>query len=111
MNDIEARQSLLNTLVQQGTSVAAQTISAEHTGLKRRLKSLHADYEQVKEAAVDKRKQLQKAVADREVLHELLAKVTTWLHDKEAGFQPLAQLTLSSVEVHKYAEEKKVLIL
>ena len=54
---------------------------------------------------------LLKAVADREVMQEWLDKVTAWIEEKEKAFDPKQKLPLTSADVHKQAEEKKVNVL
>ena len=62
MYDIDARQSLLESLVEQGKTAAAQTISAEHAELEQRSQTLLADYARIKGLAADKKNQLMKVV-------------------------------------------------
>ena len=99
---------MLESLLRQGGSVLASSGSHEHRDLDRKLNTLHAEYKSLKENAVERKRELMKAVSDRETLHELLEKVSRWLQDKENSFDASQTIPLSSTEVQKQVDEKKV---
>lgn len=108
MHDIEARQSLLESLLQHGNSVLSSTSMQEHSGLDYRLQELQVRYKELKEASAEKRRQLLRAAADCEAINEHLEKVTSWLNEKERSFDTMEKLPLGSAELVKHTEDRKV---
>lgn len=74
--------------------------------VQQQLGNLEADYQLVKEASTDKRKQLLKAVGEREALTDTLQKVATWMDEKEKCCNEKENLPLMNADVRKKLDEK-----
>lgn len=108
-NIIDGKQTTLDSLLLQGSSVlAAAGTALENSRLAGRLNEIRSGYKELREISVEKKKELLRALTEREAIAEHMENVETWLREKENTYKALGKLPLSSADLLRHLDEKKV---
>lgn len=107
VHDIDGRQAQLDCMQRQGDTMCQNLSAPEREKLERRLQDLKEDQKRLKEAAIQKRKDLAKCVKDREGLQDSLHKMDSWLKEKTQICEATRKFPLQTTSLAKQLDEKK----
>lgn len=108
MHDIDGRQTQLDHMQRQGDTMCQNLSAPEREKLERCLQGMKEDQKRLKEAAIQKRKDLNKCLKEREGLQDSMTQMETWLNEKAPLCEASEKLSLQTATLAKQLDDKKV---